>query len=429
LDVDPWVQMIVFLALIIVSAFFSGSESAYFSLTELDLGRLKDSAKPTASQKGVLDLMKRPRRLLLGILIGNTVVNVAAATVAAFFIHRFWPQGSLAFILEVVAVTLILLIFSEVSPKILAVKQPQPFAEFAALPLRFIVAVLTPLILIFDGLTRLFARLLRVERELPFADAGELKVLLEVGEENGALDENEREMIHSIFEFKETVVREVMVPRTDIVQVDKETSIEEVLKLVKDKGHSRIPVYEESLDQIIGILHVKDLLPFMNGGKPIPALTALVRKAYFVPESKMIDELLREFQQERIHMAIIVDEYGGTAGLVTLEDVIEEIVGEIRDEYDEEVPLIDALEDGSWRVDGKIPISELNEALEAELPEEEEYDSLGGLILSLLGHIPEAGESVAYANLLLDVEAVESQRIQTVRVTRQPLQKNAEQDD
>ena len=419
MDIDSWIQIVTFLALIVVSAFFSGSESAYFSLTELDLERLRENARPTRSQKRILELMRWPRRLLLGILIGNTVVNVAAATVAAFFIHRFWPHGTITFVLEVVLVTLILLIFSEVSPKILAVKHPHKFAESIALPLQLALWLLKPLVLLFDGLTLQFAQLLRVESELPFSDAEELKALLEVGEENGALDQNEREMIHSIFEFKETVVREVMVPRTDIIQVAKDTSIDDVLDLVKEKGHSRIPVFDESPDQIIGVLHVKDLLPFMSGGKTVPSLTSLVRKAYYVPESKMIDELLREFQQERIHMAIIVDEYGGTAGLVTLEDVIEEIVGEIRDEYDEEPQLINRIAERVWRVDGKIAISELNETLHLELPEEEEYDSLGGLILSVLGHIPQAGESVAYADLLLHVEAVASQRIQTVTVTLQ----------
>ena len=420
MDVDSWAQLALFLILILCSAFFSGSESAFFSLTELDLGRLRETTPLSRAQRRVLDLMARPRRLLLAILIGNTSVNVAAATVSTLFIHRYWPHGPVAFVLEVVVVTLALLIFAEVSPKILAVKQPEKTALRTSWVLRAMVWLFYPLVLLLDAMTRHFTRLLRVQSERPFSDAEELKALLEVGEENGALDENEREMIHSIFEFRETVVREVMVPRTDIVQVEKDTPVEELLEIAKEMGHSRIPVFDDQVDNVVGILHVKDLLPYMRGGRAIPPLSALVRPAYFVPESKMIGELLREFQQQRIHMAIIVDEYGGTAGLVTLEDIIEEIVGEIRDEYDHETPLIDILDGDRWRIDGKISISELNEALELGIPEDEEYDSLGGFILSHLGHIPTAGEEAVFGNLVLSVETVESQRIQTVVVSRKP---------
>ncbi|MCK5147100.1 HlyC/CorC family transporter [bacterium] len=418
MDIDIWIQLLLFLVLILMSAFFSGSESAYFSLSEADLFKLRGSDNGPRAHQRVVQLMSSPRRLLLGILIGNTVVNVAAATLATLIIHKYWPHGPLAFTAEIVGVTLILLIASEVTPKILALKQTTRFALAVSLPLLVVIKVLTPMTFLFDQITRMLARIFRVRGELPFADAEELKTLLEVGEENGALDENEREMIQSVFDFHDTIVREVMVPRTDIVQVEKDTSIDEVLLLVKELGHSRIPVYEEQVDQIIGILHVKDLLPFMRGAKAMPALSALVRKAYFIPESKMIDELLKDFQQERIHMAIVVDEYGGTAGLVTLEDIIEEIVGEIRDEYDKELPLIVQLGKDSWRVDGKIGINELNEALELAIPEDEEYDSLGGFILSFLGHIPEADEKASYANVLMIVESVESQRIQTVKIVR-----------
>jgi putative hemolysin len=205
----------------------------------------------------------------------------------------------------------------------------------------------------------------------------------------------------------------------DMVCVEKDTPIQDILTLVKEKGHSRIPVYNEKVDNISGILFVKDLLPYMRGKKEVPELLNLVRKAYFVPESKMIDELLREFQKERNHMAIVVDEYGGTAGLITLEDVIEEIVGEIRDEYDKETPLVKQIEKNVWLVDGKINIEDLNESLGLSIPTEEDYESLGGFIFSQIGRIPQEKEEVHYQNLHLIVEKVQRQRIKKVRLVRE----------
>jgi putative hemolysin len=216
-------------------------------------------------------------------------------------------------------------------------------------------------------------------------------------------------------------VKEVMVPRMDMVRVEKNTPIDKVLAIVKEKGHSRIPVYDGKVDNIVGILVVKDLLPYMRGRREIPMLLDLVRKAYFVPESKMIGELLREFQKERIHMAIVVDEYGGTAGLVTLEDVIEEIVGEIRDEYDKEKPLFREIDERTWIVEGKIGIEELNDALGFHIPTEEDFESLGGFIFHLLGRIPQEKEQVEYDDLLLTVEKVRRQRIEKVRVERRKV--------
>jgi len=358
----------------------------------------------------------------MSILIGNTVVNVAAATVAALFTSRFLHgrkfETSGGILVEIAVVTLVILIFSEVSPKVFAVRQAIPFALRVSFPLKAIVRCLIPVSFLLEKLTRGVSSFLGVRKESLFVDEEELKTLFEVGEEKGALDRSEKEMIHSIFEFRETIVKEVMVPRMDIVGVEKNTPLEEILTLVKEKGHSRIPVYEDKIDNIVGILFVKDLLPIMKGKKEVPQLMDLVRKAYFVPESKMIDELLKEFQRERIHMAIVVDEYGGTAGLVTLEDVIEEIVGEIRDEYDREKPLITRVDENAWLVEGKINIEELNEELDLEIPIEEDYGSLGGFIFSLMGRIPKEKEEVRYKDVRLTIERVQRQRIKTVRIAK-----------
>ena len=423
MGIDIWLSIGSFILLLILSAFFSGSESAYFSLTQSDLRHLHEKSGELKSVKRILYLLEKPKRLLMGILIGNTIVNVAAATVAALFTTRliiggrFEDHGSI--IIEIVVVTLVILIFSEVSPKVFAVKQADRFARMVSLPLIWIIRLLTPLSFLFEKMTRGISALLKIKREVPFVDEKELKLLFEVGEEQGTLDRMEREMIHSIFEFGDTIVKEIMIPRMDMVCVDKEMPLEDVLILVKEKGHSRIPVYDDKVDNIVGILFVKDLLPYMHEKKDVPALINLVRKTYFVPESKMINELLKEFQKERNHMAIVVDEYGGTAGLITLEDVIEEIVGEIRDEYDREIPLFLKVEPNVWLIDGKMNIEDVNETLGFEIPTEEDYESLGGFIFSKLGRIPEEKEEVTYRNLRLIVEKVQRQRIKKVRVIRQ----------
>jgi len=387
------------------------------------LERLREDKDKSRRGKRILILMEKPRRLLMCILIGNTIVNVAAATVAALFVSRQMPRGYTSqgtiLLLQIVVVTLVILVFSEVSPKVFAVKQAFGFASRVSLPLKWFVRVLTPVSMIFEKMTGGVSFILGVHKEASFVDKDEFKALFEVGEEKGTLDSAEREMIHSIFEFRGTTVKEVMVPRMDMVCVEKDTPIEEILNLVKEKGHSRIPIYSEKIDNIVGILFVKDLLPYMNGEKEIPGLLDLVRKTYFVPESKMIDELMREFQRERIHMAIVVDEYGGTAGLVTLEDVLEEIVGEIRDEYDKETPLIRQVEENVWLIEGKIDIEDINESLDLNISTEEDYESLGGLIFSLLGRIPQEKEEVQYQNYRMIIEKVHRQRIKKVRMIRE----------
>jgi CBS domain containing-hemolysin-like protein len=239
---------------------------------------------------------------------------------------------------------------------------------------------------------------------------------IEGSEHIGRLDENEREMIHSIFEFGETEVHEIMVPRPDIISADGVSSIDDVTKLMKEKGHSRLPLYREDIDHILGVIHIKDLLPLVLSSDSI-SLAEIARPAYFVPESKKLDQLLKEFQREKHHMAIVVDEYGGTAGLVTLEDVLEEIVGDIQDEYDREAPLYQKIDEHTFSVNAKIDLHELNEDLDLKLPTEGEYDSLGGFILSLTGYVPSQNEIVEYDGIKFVVEKITGNRIVRVKLS------------
>jgi len=285
-----------------------------------------------------------------------------------------------------------------------------------SLPVRGLVLALLPASFLFEKITKGLTVLFRLKGESAFVNQEELKTLFEIGEEQGALDTTEREMIHSIFEFRETMAREIMVPRMDMVCIDQDASFRDALALLAEKKHSRIPVFRETVDNIVGILYVKDLLPVLH--EKHFDLKEVMRKAYFVPGSKYIDELLREFQTERTHMAIVVDEYGGTAGLITLEDVIEEIVGDIRDEHDREAPLIRRLSSQSWMADGKIAIHDLNERMGLDLPGGEDYESLGGFILNRVGSIPEEKDVIEYGGYRFVIEKIHRQRIKKVRIIR-----------
>jgi CBS domain containing-hemolysin-like protein len=251
----------------------------------------------------------------------------------------------------------------------------------------------------------------------PFISEEEIRQMAEASSEEGAIEEEEKELIHSIFEFGDTIVREVMTPKPDIIGVEGEESLDQVLHLVIKHGYSRIPVYKENLDEIVGIVYAKDVLRQIHSGRERASLKDLARKAYYVPESKRVAELLKEMQQEKVHVAIVVDEYGAVAGLVTLEDLLEEIVGEIADEYDREEPQVEPAGDGSYRVNAKLAVDELNELLEVELPNEE-WDTVGGLIMGLLGRLPTQGESVELEGLRFTAERVQGRRIAKVLIER-----------
>jgi len=320
-------------------------------------------------------------------------------------------------ILNVFVITFIILLISEIIPKVASSKKPKHFATAAVWPLTFFYFLFYPLSSLFSALTLGLSGLLRFEKDKYLLSDAELRTLVDVGQEKGALHADERDMIHSIFEMSETMAREIMVPRTDMIVISSEASLTQVLNTVKERLHSRIPVYSETIDEIIGILYIKDLLPLIKRrtGSEID-LKKLVHPAYFVPEQKKINELLREFQKEKIHMAIVVDEYGGTSGLVTLEDVIEEIVGEIQDEYDTEQPLIVKITPEKFLLDAGISMDELNDELEIQLPCEENTDTLAGFLLGQIGSVPKVKETIRWENYLFTIIKVSNRRIEQVEM-------------
>jgi len=395
--------------LIICSAILTGAEAAYFSLGRARLKHVapKDEDEPVGEPK---PLIERPHELLVTLLVGITVINIGAASLAATIADSIFGP-TVGMFVTIVVLVFVLTTFGEILPMTLAVKHPERFLAIAGRPVAWLSVVLAPVRAALAGLTALMVRIVsrgRVEQAMLSEE--ELRTLVDVGASEGVVEREEREMIHKVFELEDTLVRSVMVPRTDMVCLDVETPTAEILPALREHLHSRVPVYEGSIDVIVGILYAKDLLPFMEGLPPDFDLRAHLHPPYFVPESKRADALLQEFQAKRVQMAIVVDEYGGTAGLVTLEDLLEELVGEIRDEFDEEERLIQKLEATTYRVSGKLSIEELNAATGLSLPNDA-FDTVGGWVLDLFGRVPHKGEKAQTDEVSVAVEKVQRTRV------------------
>ena len=329
--------------------------------------------------------------------------------------------GRLGVVISIVAMTIIVYVFAEVVPKTYTVQRMESTALALARPVYFLGTVLKPfgrgLVLLANATMVLLPG--KGLPKGPFVTEDEIKHMVDVAEEEEEIEEEERELIHSIFEFGDTVVREVMVPRPDMVTLPVDATLQHALKVIVEAGYSRIPLFEGDNDNITGLLYAKDLLKRLHESKADAKVTSIARPPTFVPEQKKVAELLREMQEARVHMAIVVDEYGGTAGLVTIEDLIEEIVGEIVDEYDQEEPLVEPIDDDTIRVDAKMPIDEVNELLNVDLPHEE-WDTVGGLVFGLTGRVPLVGERVELDSLEFRTERVTGRRIQKVVIRKLP---------
>ncbi len=423
----PVVGTVVFFALLLISAFFSSSETALFSLTRAQIEEL--SKRKDAAALRVSRLLADPQRLLIVLLTGNTIMNILAATIAALITSQLVGTTAVAwlvFAIQVVAVTVLIVIVGDILPKLAAIRDPQRWALRASVGISFVTWLLSPLVFLLLPLTAMIARMFGVERKRLWISEEEIKTLAEVGEEKGALESSERELIHSIFEFGDTTVREIMVPRTDIRCLETSTPLDGLLAFIRESEHTRIPIFSGSLDNIVGILHTKDLLLSYPFAEPFD-LAARLRPATFVPETKLISELLKLFQEQRLHMAIVVDEYGGTAGLVTLEDVIEEIVGEIQDEHDTERPLWTKVDERTIMADARLDVETVNLVLNDDvIPTDQDYETLGGFILAELGEFPEARTSVEYHNYEFVVEETHAHRLVRVKIVkREPLPESA----
>jgi putative hemolysin len=410
-DTEALLQLIILIISLILCAMASGAETALTSVSRIKLKNLVEEGDKKALE--IEGLISKPNVFLSTILVVNSVAVIIASSMTTVLALRFFPNyGEL---IGTILISLVVLIFCEITPKTTAVQNPIRWARVLVNPVRVAAWLLHPLIVTLSAITNTLVRLMggQMKHRGPFVTEEELRLLVNVSEEEGVLEEEETDMIHSIFEFADTTVREVMIPRIDMVTLESDATVDEAVDLALQGGFSRIPVYEET----IGVLYTKDMLKQLREGHNSLPIRELVRPAYFVPESKKLDDLLREIRQKRTHMAIVVDEYGSVAGLVTIEDLVEEIVGDIQDEYDREENLYEQVTQFEYIFDAKINIDEFNELMNTDL-ENEGYDTLGGFLLSQLDKIPVAGDTITFKNLTFTVLTTRGLRITKVRVER-----------
>ena len=409
----------VLLLLLICSALISGSEVAFFSLNASDLENLEEN---NAENERINNLLKQPEELLGTILIANNFVNVGIVILSSFLLNEYFSPESWStlavFLVEILSITTVLLLFGEILPKVYARSSRLSFAKLVAGFLGGIHKILLPLS---RRLSKTVNRL-SIEGKGPSISVDDLEQALELTSDDNTKEEEQR-ILKGIVRFGSTSVKEVMTPRTSVVAIDEKTGYHEALNKMTESGYSRIPVFEENLDQIKGLLYVKDLLPYMDASEKF-GWQDLMRQPFFVPESKKIDDLLGEFQRRRVHLAIVVDEFGGTSGVITLEDVLEEIVGEISDEFDDDDLSYSKLDDYNFVFEASIPLIDLCRVL--DLPKDRfdavdgESDTLAGLVLELAGKFLDKGEVISYDEFTFLVESTDQRKIIRVKITINP---------
>ncbi|MCU4741229.1 hemolysin family protein [Halobacteria archaeon AArc-m2/3/4] len=402
--------------LIALSGFFSSSEIAMFSLPKHRVDGMVEEG--VAGARRVKALKEDPHRLLVTILVGNNIVNIAMSSIATAILSIHFG-GLVGVLLATFGITAIVLLFGESAPKSYAVENTETWSVRIAKPLKVTEYLLLPLVVLFDYLTRQVNKVTGSTGtiETPYVTRDEIQGMIESGEREGVLEEEEHEMLQRIFRFNNTIVKEVMTPRLDVTAVPKDAGIDEAIETCIQSGHARIPVYEGSLDNVQGVVHIRDLVRDLNYGETADLqLEDLIQPTLHVPESKNVDELLAEMREARMHMVIVIDEFGTTEGLVTMEDMIEEIVGEILEGGEEEP--VEYIDDDTVLVRGEVNIEDVNEALEIELPEGEEFETIAGFIFNRAGRLVEEGEEIDFDSVRITIEDVENTRIMKARVTK-----------
>lgn len=331
-------------------------------------------------------------------------------------IGQTWAK-SLAFAMAFGTITLLHVVLGELAPKSIAIQKPVATTMKVAIPLRLFYYLLLPLIYLFNGFANFLLKIIGLKSHDNESNhsSEELQYLLEKGKESGVLNTSEHELIKNVFDFNERIVKNIMVPRTKIVAVEVNDSTEVFINTVMEEGYSRIPIYDDNIDQIVGIVHTKDLLPILGQGKEV-VLKDIMRKPYFIPETKKINDLMKEFQLKRIQIAFVLDEFGGTSGMVTLEDIVEELVGEIQDEYDEEVPFVERISETEYMVDAGTNVHDVNEYLPLELPESPDYDTVSGLMNDIFEKIPDVGDSTEAFGYVFTIMRKTQQNIEFVKL-------------
>ncbi|MCC5911133.1 MAG: HlyC/CorC family transporter [Clostridiaceae bacterium] len=404
--------MLILLLLLVFSAFFSTSETALMALSKIRVRHMME--KKSKGAELIYKHIREPNKLLGTILVGNNIVNIAASALATSLALKFYPVNGV--IIATAVMTILVLVFAEITPKSLAARNAEKVSLIVIKPIALIVVLLYPIVIIFTFITNKLMNIVGggSNKNKPSITEDELRTVVTVSQEEGVLEKEEKDMIYNVFEFGDQRIKDVMIQRRDMVAINVISTYEGFLNIVRDEKYSRYPIYEEGIDNIVGILNVKDLL-FIDHIEENFNIKRYIRKPYYTFEYKKTTELFKEMKKNKIHIAIVLDEYGGTAGIVTLEDLIEEIVGDIQDEYDEYEKDIELVKENEYIVKGSTKLNDINDVMKLNL-ESEDFDSIGGFITGRLGRLPKSGEVIIYNNIKMVVENVEGNRIQRLRM-------------
>ncbi|MBI5701030.1 HlyC/CorC family transporter [Candidatus Saganbacteria bacterium] len=420
------IEILMFFVCVLASAFFSATETAFISLPRIKFSQFVERNLPAA--KLAQKLKNEPSKLISIILVGNNIVNTGATVLGADIVIRLFEDAGaknvgLVLGAATAILTLILLMFCDVVPKTVAIRRAETLVLVFSWPIYIISIILTPLEIILKWIAFPFVRILggKMPEYGAFITEEDLRFMISASEKEGVIEREEREMISSIFEFGETSVKEVMTPRPDIAAVEDSVPIEDVFKKIKETGHSRIPVYENNIDNIVGVIYSKDLLEISRD----QSLRDFMRSVIFIPEGKMIHELLHQMQANRTHIAVVVDEYGVTSGIVTMEDLIEEIVGEIHDEFERAEKNLEKISENTYLIDGKMLIEDVNSELSIDIPVSEKYDRIAGFVFETLDKMPSVGDVIKYDDVEISVEKVLRRRITRLKIIK--LEKNLDE--
>ena len=417
-----WIQIVVLIGLIIMSAFFSASETAVMSVSKVRIRHLKENGVKGAS---VLEkLIDQPKKLLSSILVGNNAVNIAATSIStSLFMSIFGNQG---IAMATLVMTVLVLVFGEVTPKTLAANNKERVSLSFAKILRVVIIVLTPFVFIINIVTSIIFKIFRIKDDDPksLVTEEDLKIMVNVGHEEGVLEHEEREIINNVFEFGDMKAEDAMVQRVDMVAIDVESSYEDILEVFKEEKLSRMPVYKENIDDIIGILNIKDIIFLTDEEEENFNVEKYMREAFFTYEFKKISQLLEEMKLAKTQIAIVLDEYGGTSGLLTIEDLVEVLVGDIEDEYDEDEEEIVKVAENEYIVDGGTKLTDVNEYLYNEL-ESDEFDSIGGYIMGYINGLPEEGQEIELdESTKVKVLSLDKNRIEKLQIFVKEIERN-----
>ncbi len=417
MDSSSWIMLIILIILVLLSAFFSSAETALVTVNKLRIKTLADEGSKRAIT--LMKITENSGKMLSAVLIGNNIVNLSASSLATVLASNY---GSLAVSIATGVLTLAILLFGEITPKTLATIHSEPLALFYAPIIWALMCILTPVIFIVNKLSSFFMFIMRVEpnKKGNTYTETELRTIVDVSHEEGVIETEEREMIKNVFDFGDAAAKDIMIPRIDMCMVDIEATYDELMEVFRQTKYTRFPVYSENTDNIVGIINIKDILLYKHGQEKFN-IKNFLRKAHFTYEFKNLSELMIEMKKNSINITIVLDEYGATAGLITIEDLIEEIVGDIRDEYDyDEEDEIKAVNEFEFLVNGQAKLNDLSEILPTALVSED-YDSVSGFIIDKLERLANEGDEVIHENIRLVVEEMGKNRIEKVRIYVTPV--------